>query len=161
RIVRSRRAGARVHTDQKEDVDNAFHELVASLGSNVARVFGEERSHLRADLSGVRLECEVTRVEQHDLRARVVTPVRLGASRPKKWVVRAPNGKRRRLMAAEEFLKLRIERDVAAVVEAEIELRLRGTRTRHEGDVEEVAVGSDELRIGAVEVLNVADHGWA
>src|SRR5208282_1349992 len=82
-------------------------------------------------------------VEDH-LRARIISTEGVRAGREKEGVVLSPYRQRRRLMRAEEFLKLRIKRYVAFVVTDQIELNLGALRALQQSLVE-----SDCLRRNA------------
>jgi hypothetical protein len=71
---------------------------------------------------GVSFEREMARVEEVNLRARNVALEGLGACGQEEGIVPAPDSQEGRLFAAEILLKLRIERDIAGIVEKQIEL---------------------------------------
>src|SRR5262245_26192803 len=79
--------------------------------SGCAEVAGRRR-----DLSGMRLQREVARLEEADHCARNVALERLGARRQEERVVLAPHREQRRPPRAEVFLELRVLRDIAGVV---------------------------------------------
>jgi len=55
---------------------------------------------------------------------RVVALKRLGPGRQKEWVVLPPNREQRRLVGSEILLKLWIERNVAGIIQEQVELDL-------------------------------------
>src|SRR5262249_39963906 len=84
----------------------------------------EKVSDLRRDRRMVRLERKVSRVKEFDVGVRVIALEHLGACRQKERVVLAPYGERRWLPLAEIFLELRVQRDIAGVVQEKVELDL-------------------------------------
>src|SRR5215472_2836997 len=76
----------------------------------------------RRDLSCMRFQREVARLEEADHRAWNVALERFGARRQKERIVLAPHGEKRRPPRAEVFLEFRIQRDIAGVVEEQVEL---------------------------------------
>src|SRR5262245_14850484 len=69
------------------------------------------------DLSRMRLQREVARLEETDHCAWVVALERLGARRQEERVVLAPYREKRRPARAKVLLELRVQRNVAGVVE--------------------------------------------
>ena len=76
------------------------------------------------DLRGMRLQREMSGIEEAHSRVRDVGLGRLGPRRQEEWVVSAPCRQQGRLMGPEIPLEGRIERDVALVVAEQVELRL-------------------------------------
>ena len=72
----------------------------------------------------VGFQCEVAGVVEMHLSVRVVALERFRARGQKEWIVLAPYGKQRRLLGAEIFLELGIQRDVAGIVQKEVKLDL-------------------------------------
>src|SRR5215470_8064073 len=95
----------------------------------------------RRDFVAVRLEREVSRVEENDLRVLDVTPEGLRACGQEKRIRIAPGGQQRRLMPAKVLLELRIQLDVARVVEEQIQLHFVRARSAHVVVVQVVAIG--------------------
>lgn len=106
----------------------------------------EEVAHERGDLGGVGLEREVAGIEQMDLGVGEIALERLCAGGQERGVVLAPRGEERRPVLAEVGLELRVEGDVRAIVEDQIELDLLRAGPRQVGGVERPAVGRDERR---------------
>ena len=75
-----------------------------------------------ADYLHMCLQREVPRVEQVHFGIGDIPPECRSARRQEERVVLAPNSKERRLKLAEVFLELRVELDVAGIVQEEIEL---------------------------------------
>ena len=82
----------------------------------------EEVADQRGDLVRMRFQREVARVEQMHFGVGDVAAVGFGAGRQEGCVVLAPDGQQRRLVGAEIRLECRIQGDVAAVVEDQVEL---------------------------------------
>src|SRR5262249_34733550 len=80
---------------------------------------GEELADGCGDLIYVRLEREVTRVQQLDIRCGDVALKGFGSCGQKERVVAAPDGQQRWLVSAEVVLEPRVEVDIARVVENE------------------------------------------
>src|SRR5260370_40182089 len=78
----------------------------------------------RCDLAGVGVEREMPRVEEPDFGVAVVALESLRTGRQEERVVPAPHGEQRRLAGTEVLLEFRIQRDVAGVVEEQVELDL-------------------------------------
>src|SRR3569833_688174 len=76
------------------------------------------------DLSAVRLQSEVARIEEVDACLREVARKRLGTRRKEEWIVPAPHRLVRRLVHANVTLKCGVECDVALVVSKEVELNV-------------------------------------
>src|SRR6266700_4132006 len=85
---------------------------------------GQKVSNQASDLVAVRLEREVTRVEQVDLGFRQVAAVRRRPVSQEDGVILAPDDQGWRLMVAKILLEARIQRHVAAVIVKEVELDL-------------------------------------
>src|SRR5262245_18912466 len=99
------------------------------------------------DFIAVRLEREVSRVEEHDLRVLDVTSERLRPWRQEERVSLAPDCQPRWLMPAKILLELRIHLDVARVVEEQIQLDFMRAGSGHVVVVEVVAVGRNQRRV--------------
>ena len=65
----------------------------------------------------MRFQREVARIEEANIGTRDVAPIGFGSGRQEEWVVASPDRQQRRLTIAEISLELRIERDVAGIVE--------------------------------------------
>src|ERR1700678_2684803 len=114
----------------------------------------KEDEDLLADLRRVRLQCEMPCVVEHDLGLGIVTFIGFGTWRNEKRIILAPDGQRRRLVFAEELLKLGIEFDVGFIVSDEIELNLCALGAIKQGLIEENGFRSDPLlRIGDAVVI--------
>src|SRR5262245_65596331 len=98
----------------------------------------------RRDFPRMRLQREVTRLEEADHRTWNVALERLGARRQEERIVLAPRRKERRPPRAEVFLELRVQRDVAGVVEEQVELDLIVAGPSEQRRVERVALGRDQ-----------------
>ncbi len=102
----------------------------------------------------MRLEREVAGVEEAHLRVRVVGLEGLGARRQEEGIVAAPDREEGRAVAAEVVVELRIQRQVARVVEEQVELDLDVVGPLHQRPVELPGLGRHLQRIGrAVHVL--------
>src|SRR5215472_13437484 len=102
----------------------------------------------------VRLECEVAGVEEMHLRTGVVSLERLGTLREEERVALAPDGEQRWPLCAEVFLEFWIERDVACVVQKQVELDVVVPRPSEQCGVELVSFRRDQrLVLDAIEVL--------
>src|SRR5215471_7602317 len=86
----------------------------------------------------------MTGVEEMNLRIRVVTRERLGPGRQKERIVLPPDGQQRGSAFAEEGLEFRVERDIARVVEEEIELDFIVAGTRQQRRVQGVTLRRDQ-----------------
>ena len=93
------------------------------------------------DFCGVRLQREVTGVEEADRCLWNVAPERFGTRRKEERIVLAPHRQQRRPMLAEVFVKPRVHRHVAGVVEEQIELDLVRARSCKVVVVQRVAIG--------------------
>src|SRR5271166_2253447 len=114
----------------------------------------EEAANGRRDLRGVRLQREMSGIEEAHDRVRHVALERLGARRQEEWIVPAPKRQEGRLRGPEIALKGRVERDIAFVVAEQVELQIRRAGPSEVEIVERVAVGRDLRRVGyAVRVL--------
>src|SRR5262245_24787678 len=98
----------------------------------------------RRDLSRMRFQREVARLEEADHGTWNVALERLGARRQEKRIVLAPHREERRPSRAEVFLELRVQRDIAGVVEEEVELDLVVAGPSEQRRVEGVALGRDQ-----------------
>src|SRR4051794_31511196 len=84
----------------------------------------EEVLNQASDLVAVRLEREVTRVEQVDLGCRQITAVWSRPVSQEDGVILTPDDQGWRLIVAKILLEARIQRYVAAVIVKEVELDL-------------------------------------
>src|SRR5262249_13664623 len=112
---------------------------VSDIGSEL-----EEVADRRRDLSCMRFQCKVTRLEEADHCTWDVALERLGARRQEEWIVLTPHREQRRPTRAEVFLGLRIQRDITGVIEEQIELDLVVAGPSEQGRVERVALGRDQ-----------------
>src|SRR5690349_20807370 len=92
-------------------------------------VLGQKVSDRRRDLACVGLECEVAGVEQPHLSVAVVALERLGTRREEERIVLAPHREQRRSVRTVVFVELRVPRDIAALIEEQVELDLVIART--------------------------------
>src|SRR5262249_4092341 len=81
-----------------------------------------------ADLARMRLQREVTGIEEADDGGWHVALERLRARRQEERIVPAPHGEERWFEVSEIVLEFRIERDVALVVAEQVELHVMRTR---------------------------------
>ena len=94
-------------------------------------------------------------VETH-LGARVVALERLRTRGQKERITLAPNRQQRRLLGAEIFLELRVERDVAGIIQKQIELDLVIAGPSQQRGVELVRFRRHQgLVLDAIEVLGL------
>src|SRR5262245_8175605 len=117
---------------------------IAVLPWSDTELWREEVADRRRDLRGVCFQREVPRVEEADDRTRNVALERLGARRQEERVVPAPHRQQRRPVRAEIFVELRVQRDIAGVVEEEVELDLVVAGTSEQRRVERVALRRDQ-----------------
>ncbi len=116
----------------------------------------KEVPHRATDFNGVRLEREMSRIEEPDFRRANVSLVGLSTGRQKEGVVAAPNRKQRRLVFAKVGLKLRIERDIGRIVAEKIKLGLVHSRPSHVEVIKRIAVRGNKHGIGdAMRVLPI------
>src|SRR5262245_21539729 len=101
---------------------------------------GQEVPDGRCDFVAVRLESEVSGLEERDLRVLDVTLERRRACGYEERVSVAPDGEQRRLVLAKVLLELRIHVDVARVVEEQVQLYLMRAGSGHVVVVQVVAV---------------------
>ena len=92
-------------------------------------------------------------IEQDDLGQRQVAPIGERTGREEMRVVTAPDSQERRLVRAEIGVEGRIEGEIAGIVEDQVELDIVGTGAGQIGIVQRVAVGGDERRVGAIQLL--------
>src|SRR5215467_13337446 len=104
----------------------------------------EEAADRRRDLRGMRLQREVTRVEKTHDSTRNIALERLGAGREEERVVLAPYRQQRRPVRAEVFLERRVQRDIAGVIEEQVELDLVVAGPSEQRRVERIALGRDQ-----------------
>src|SRR5215469_18817686 len=100
----------------------------------------EEVANGGCELRAVRLQREVTRVEEADIGTGDVAFVRFGSRRQEERVVLAPDRQQRRLMLPEVRLERGVESDITGVVEEQIELHLVRSRARQIVIVQRAAV---------------------
>src|SRR2546426_300537 len=99
-------------------------------------------------------------VEEPYLSVVVVALERLGARRQEEGVVLAPYRQQRRPVRAEVFLERRVQRDIAGVIEEQVELDLVVAGPREQRRVERVALGRDQrLVLHAMHVLPLGRLG--
>src|SRR4051812_8049499 len=82
----------------------------------------------RCDFSGVRLQREVPGVEEADIGVRNIALERFGSRGQEERIVLAPHRQQRRLAISEIGVEVRVESDIAGIVEQQIELRLMRSR---------------------------------
>ena len=70
-----------------------------------------------------------------------------GAGGQEEWVVLAPNRQQRRLMLSEVGVEVRVESNIAGIVEKQIELRLMGSRAGQIMVIQRAAIGRHERGI--------------
>src|SRR5262249_39834609 len=107
----------------------------------------------RCDLVAVRLEGEVSRLEERDLRVLDVALESLRACGHEERVSIAPDGQQRRLVPAKVILEPWIHLDIARVVEEQVQLDLVRAGSGHVVIVQVVAVRrnqGDVLDAGSV-----------
>src|SRR5436309_6132544 len=104
----------------------------------------EEAADRRRDLRGMRFQREVTRVEESDDGTGNIPLERLGAGRQEERVVLAPHRQQRRPVRAEVFLERRVQRDIAGIIEAQVELDLVVAGPSEQRRVQRVALGRDQ-----------------
>src|SRR2546426_6964241 len=85
---------------------------------------GKEFLHRASDFNRVRLEREMSGIEESNFRGGNIAFVGLGTSRQKERIIATPHRKQRWLVFTKVGLKLRIERDIAGVVAEQIKLYL-------------------------------------
>src|SRR5262249_14814763 len=95
------------------------------------------------DVFAVRLQREVTGVEETNHRLRDIALERLGSGRKEERVVLAPHSQQRWLVRPEVFLERWVERDIALIVAEEVELHF-------------IRAGTSQIKV--VEVLTVRRH---
>src|SRR5215472_14563768 len=99
-------------------------------------------------------------VEEPYLSVAVVALERLGTRGQEKRVVLAPHREQRRPVRAEVVVELRIQRDIAGVVEEQVELDLVVTGPSEQRRVERIALGRDQrLVVHAMHVLPLGRLG--
>src|SRR5580658_5152462 len=121
-----------------------------SLGRALLRALRMVRHHntkvpdRRGDFGGVRFQREVPGVEEADECAWNIPLEGFGSRGQEEWVVLAPNRQQRRLMRSEISLELRVESDVAGIVEQQIKLRLVRSRAGQIMVIQRAAIGRHE-----------------
>ena len=99
-------------------------------------------------------EREVSCVEEMDFDVGVVALERLGAGRQEKGIMLAPDGEEGRPVGGEVRVEFRIKRDIARIVQEEIELDLVITRARQKRVIEPIGFRRDRRLVGnAVDIL--------
>ena len=88
----------------------------------MARLAPEELADCRRDLSTVGFEGEVAGVVEVYFSIGIVAWKRLGPGGRKEGVVPAPDREQRRSLGCQVFAELRIERDIARMVEEQLDL---------------------------------------
>src|SRR5262249_37498412 len=104
-----------------------FSRTIARMAFPQVLSTGLEGQHItdrRRDLWGMRFKGEVPGVKEMDHRGREIALERLGAGRKEEWVVLTPHREQRRPVGAEILVELRVQRDIAGVVEEQVELDL-------------------------------------
>src|SRR5262245_28168142 len=104
----------------------------------------EEVPDRSRDLCAMCFEREVPRVEEVDDRTRNIALERLGARRQEERIVLAPHREQRRPVRAEVLVELRVQSDIARVVEEQVELDLVVAGTSEQRRVERVALRRDQ-----------------
>src|SRR5258708_36410022 len=84
----------------------------------------EEVANCARNLLVVSFKCEVAGVIEMDLRVWVISPERVGATGQEERVVLAPDSKYWWALCPEILLELRIQGDIARVIQTEVELEL-------------------------------------
>src|SRR5580698_6073801 len=108
----------------------------------------------------MRLEREVTGLEEANDGVRHVPLEGQRTRRQEERIVPAPHRQKARLMGPEIALKSRIERNIALVIAEQIELHLIGARTREIEIVERPAIRGYRGRVGdTVGVLPMGRFG--
>src|SRR5262249_34972297 len=103
---------------------------------------------------------EVPRIEEADDRTRNIALERLGARRQEERVVLAPRREQRRPVLAEVVLELGIQREIAGVIEEEVELDLVVAGPREQRRVERIALRRDQgLVLHTMRVLPLGHLG--
>src|SRR5580692_3968089 len=93
----------------------------------VAMISGSEKTTDGfGDLVRMRFQREVARVEEANLCVRNIALESLGARRQEERIVLSPHREKTRVIFAEVSLECRIQRDVALVVQEQIQLNLVG-----------------------------------
>src|SRR5262245_8087468 len=114
----------------------------------------EEVADRPGDLHGMCFQRKMARVEEVDDGARNVAPERLRARRQEERVVLAPHREQGRPVRTEVLVELRVQRNIAGVVEEQIELDLVVAGPSEQRRVERIALGRDQRRVlDAVHVL--------
>src|SRR5690242_10028226 len=85
-------------------------------------MLAEKLSHQLRNLGAIRFQGEVPSIEQVELQCLQVSFVRFRTFTRKNLVIFAPNDQHRRLLLAEIFLPLRVQRWVTTVAQEQIEL---------------------------------------
>src|SRR5215813_573149 len=104
----------------------------------------KEVADCRRDLGRMRFQREVPRLHEADDGTRNVPLERLRARREEERIVLAPHREKRRPVRAEVFLELRVQRDIAGVVEEQVQLDLGVAGPSQQGRVERIALGCDQ-----------------
>src|SRR5262245_9899787 len=98
----------------------------------------------RRDLFRMSFQREVTRLEEADHGAGKVALERLRACREEKRIVPAPHREQWRSPRPKVFLERRVQRDIARVVEEQVELDLVVAGPSEQRRIERVALGRDQ-----------------
>src|SRR5215467_9767427 len=115
--------------------------LLQSIGADSGAA--EVADH-RRDFSRMCFQREVARLEEADHGTWNVALERLSTRRHEERIVLAPHRKERWPPRTEVFLELRIQRDIASVIEEQVELDLVVAGPREQCRVEHVALGRDQ-----------------
>src|SRR5215469_5878063 len=110
----------------------------------VWHLLSEKLADRGGDLLGVGLQGEVTGIDEADVGVGDVALEGLGPGRQEKRVVPAPHREQRRPAGAEVLLECRVERDIARVVEEQVELDFIGAAA---GEI--VVCGCMNIRIAS------------
>lgn len=112
------------------------------------------------DFVEVGFQREVAAVDEVDLGVGVVATKGFGAGGQEERIIAPPHGERRRAMGAEIGLECRIQRDVAALVEEQIQLDLVIAGPVEQRLIEGVGLRRDDRGVGdAVGVLESGGLG--
>src|SRR5579872_4490706 len=114
----------------------------------------QEISNCTRDFLVVGLQREVARIVKMHLGAGIVALECFRTRGQKKWVTLAPDGQHGRQTCAEIFLELRVERDIAGVIQKQVKLDLIISGSRQKRRIEFVRFGRHQRRVlDAMQVL--------
>src|SRR5690606_31127209 len=100
----------------------------------------EEVADQHGNLFRVRLQREVTSVQQVNLRVGKIPLISVCASRNERRIMASPHGKKRRTMLAKIGLESRVQRHIAAIVQGQIKLNVLCARARHVRDIKFISI---------------------